>query len=280
MTQQYAWYAMKSYCLNKKNIVAPGIYANIKVVQDQIILSVRGPNLNDPKYWESRSHELIAFQGVHGAKVDAVFYQQFQKTKSALGDEILETVKANEIYTVASVGHGAGGVFATFALLEFWEQINSINAKIAEFENLIKVQLVLVSFGQPHIGNKVFAQYMNGLQYKGILKVYRFTNTDDMVPRLPARVEGAYHHYVHSVFEVWQGESTCDCQQEDTILYLCKGQTLSDERGIPLIEESQECNNKYGIAHFTPHNGPYLQVPMGSCLKDIPPWEKPIFHIH
>jgi len=65
-------------------------------------------------------------------------------------------------------GHILGGALAVLAAAE-------IQIKFKNFQHLYR-------FGQPKVGNKQFAEFINGL----IPSYYRMINQDDAVPHVPS----------------------------------------------------------------------------------------------
>jgi hypothetical protein len=104
--------------------------------------------------------------------------------------ELLQQDASNNICRdrIIVTGHSLGGAMAkllTFSLLEHQE-----NIKLAFQKNF---QVACVTFGEPHPGNRAFAQKLDNYEKTGRLISFRVTNFLDPVPRLLS-VTGNYDH--------------------------------------------------------------------------------------
>ncbi|KAG9297517.1 hypothetical protein G9A89_001457 [Geosiphon pyriformis] len=178
----------------------------------------------------------------------------------------------NEIgkVVVGANGHGIGGAYAVLAALAFYKEVEA--AEFSRMNELHGVQLLVQTYGQPRIGNKIFALLVNQL-----LKVYRLTHTIDPIPQYP-RDDSYYHHEQ----EFWLSFLNCDCLNSATgdrkpiiidgsyILYQCDG--FYEEKAF--AGENEECNaSQMGSKEigYMKHKGPYFGVTMGYCA---PMWQR------
>ncbi|KAG9302420.1 hypothetical protein G9A89_011470 [Geosiphon pyriformis] len=170
---------------------------------------------------------------------------------------ILQAIRLTGIRDIVAIGHGSGAVYATLQVLEL------ISPPLG-----VRAQIEIVTFGQPRIGNREFAEYVNRLYLRNI-RAYRFVNMDDYVSRLPSNTGKAT--YIHHILEYWIKKDSCDCSTAE--VFTCLGTTVEfNRRGF--IQESEKCNNKFTSKNFLPHNGTYLGVMMGRCIDSRPPWEE------
>ena len=114
--------------------------------------------------------QQIEFDGDPDIKVHELFYMIFKNIKNDIFiEEILKDIKTNKDYQIIFTGHSLGGAIATLASYYYSKN------KLAENEP------VLITFGQPRVGNENFARdYM-----KLISNVYRIERFEDIVSILP-----------------------------------------------------------------------------------------------
>ena len=72
-------------------------------------------------------------------------------------------------YQTIFTGHSLGGALATLAAFYFVDQ------------NLISSEPILITFGQPRVGNILLAKYIT----QKIKQIYRFARPKDLVPYIP-----------------------------------------------------------------------------------------------
>ncbi|KAG9300414.1 hypothetical protein G9A89_010038 [Geosiphon pyriformis] len=221
---EYAWWAMRSYCLNKvENMVGAGIYAAVEIRDSKLILMVRGDSsVGNEQYWSNRNNELVNYittnQNAVGAKVDKVFYENFKKTKGAMKKLIFSKMENRNVNEIVAVGHGSGGIYAVLQMLEM-THLNILRA--------------VYTFGQPYLGNFEFVQYIATLDMFQEVFIERITNIDDYVPKLPLNTFHSF--YKHTSLEIWIG-SDCECSEDDA--FMCTGPIISHEN-IYVESESQ-----------------------------------------
>ncbi|KAG9306762.1 hypothetical protein G9A89_005662 [Geosiphon pyriformis] len=232
-SKKYAWHASQAYCLKNEHLIASEIYANVEVQKGEIILTFKGEKVNYQSYWDGREKGLIPYQYNQRAFVDKIFFQKWNQTKNSVSERIIEEIKYHGIYTIVAVGHGIGGVYATFAILELLEILKYSKFKLDPIVRAPKLSLQVFTFGQPHIGDREFARHVNDLMFEGKLLVYRFTNTNDYVPQLPESTFQSY--YTHHAWEYWIA-SDCECALPE--VYVCQGPKVFED-GKTYIGESQ-----------------------------------------
>ncbi|XP_072975420.1 lipase-like [Typha angustifolia] len=162
-----------------------------------IIVAFRGTqehsvrNWIEDLFWKQLD---LNYPGMPEAMVHHGFYSAYHNT--TLRPEILNAVQRirrlhGNIRTIVT-GHSMGGALAAFCALDL-----TINCGIQDIE--------LLTFGQPRIGNAVFASYFR----KHLPRAVRVTNENDIVPHLPPYYsyfpQKTYHHFPR---EVWLHETT------------------------------------------------------------------------
>ncbi|KAG9307856.1 hypothetical protein G9A89_023421 [Geosiphon pyriformis] len=258
---EYAWWAMRSYCLDGNNLVGPGVYAKVVVRNSKLILMVKGESLDNENYWEKRENQLIDYPILSskaiGAKVDKIFYKNFKKIRKAVTNLILTALRKHEVEIIIAVGHGSGGVYAILQMLEL--------VKLS-----MTVPLRVCTFGQPHLANREFFQQFNRMATNiNEILLTRVTNMNDYVPKLPESTIRDF--YVQSPSEIWIESDDCQCATGK--VYICLGPKFFQNDGSVILQENQDCNAQFSEKNFAPHNGPYFDYMMGKCLDVPPPWD-------
>ena len=102
--------------------------------------------------------QQVEFEGNIDIKVHKLFYMIFNKIKNDIfSQKILKEIKSNKDYQIIFTGHSLGGAISTLASYYY-----------AKY-NLADNEPVLITFGQPRVGNENFARdYM-----KYISNVYK-----------------------------------------------------------------------------------------------------------
>ncbi|XP_048129216.1 lipase-like isoform X2 [Rhodamnia argentea] len=181
-------------------------YVGVAKDLNAMVIAFRGTqehsiqNWVEDLYWKQLD---INYPGMPGAMVHHGFYYAYHNTTIRPG--ILDAVmRAKDLYgdiNVMVTGHSMGGAMASFCGLD----------------------LVVLTFGQPRIGNAAFASYYSDLVPHSI----RITNGHDIVPHLPPYYprfpQKTYHHFPREVWLynigfgslVYQVEKVCDSSGED-----------------------------------------------------------------
>ncbi|XP_078176326.1 lipase-like isoform X2 [Carex rostrata] len=187
---------------------------------DSIIIAFRGTqeqsirNWIEDLFWKQLD---LNYPGMPGAMVHHGFYTAYQST--VLRPAILSTLQnIKKIYGNISIivtGHSMGGALASFCALDL-----AVNCGEKDVQ--------LMTFGQPRIGNAVFATCFN----ERIPKAIRLTHQNDIVPHMPPYYSyfptKTYHHFSREVWLHKEGigkdeleEKICDDSGEDpTYLYM------------------------------------------------------------
>ncbi|KAJ1695218.1 hypothetical protein LUZ63_011916 [Rhynchospora breviuscula] len=152
------------------------------------------------------------YLGLPGAKVQSGFYIAYHNTRlrPAILSAILKLKNTYGNIGIIVTGHSLGGALPSFCALDL--VINSGEKDVQ-----------LMTFGQPRVGNAVFATSFN--EY--MPKVIRMTHQNDIVPHLPHYSsffpKTTFHHFSREVWlheeEVGNGkqlvEQICDDSGED-----------------------------------------------------------------
>ncbi|KAG9288404.1 hypothetical protein G9A89_001401 [Geosiphon pyriformis] len=256
----YAWLSMKASCLKKKIIykVIPGIYAQIGVgslptvtgiVIKKLILSIQADELSQAE-WLSRKNDLVDYPGIEGGKVDAAFYSKYLETKGIMAKMLADISNETKIYKFALVAYGIGAVYGILTILELLKKslVDSIN---------------VYSYGQPRIGNRIFAEYVDRIKN---LLIARITFKDDFVPRMPVNLQD---EYLHHAVEYWIASEGCFC--DDERVFTCPP-ILRKINGYYYYGENMNCNKQFSEPNIESHNGPYFSYKMDICLEIPPPF--------
>ncbi|KAJ2994975.1 hypothetical protein HDV02_001149 [Globomyces sp. JEL0801] len=135
--------------------------------------------ITDLKLWKCNT----SWKNVQNAKLHFGFLEAFNKIKSPLLAKALELASDPQYkdYQINFTGHSLGGALALLAATDFYEA----NPQYAD-------RISLFSYGQPRVGNKEFARYINKLPFAS--RIYRIARR---VPHLPFSSMGFEHTTNH-----------------------------------------------------------------------------------
>lgn len=156
-----------------------------------IVIAFRGTQENSVQNWMEDLYfkQLdLNYPGVTGAMVHRGFYTAYHNT--TLRQSVVAAVmslKEKHEFSVMVTGHSMGGAMAAFCALDL-----TVNYDLKDIQ--------VVTFGQPRIGNSIFAAYYSAL----LPNTYRMTHAHDIVPHLPPYYSlfprRTYHHFGR---EIW-----------------------------------------------------------------------------
>ncbi|KAG9307102.1 hypothetical protein G9A89_016930 [Geosiphon pyriformis] len=256
--QPFAPYAREASCLNETNDrITDEIYARITKVnrfKGTWLLQIRGEDLKKEDL-ESKKIPTSQYQNIKGAKVDEQYYRKFQQASLKVFRKFLSIERSHNkshartskgIRTMRIVGFGLGGVYALLIG--------------AYFQQKLPITITIFTYGMPRVGNRAFANHINTILPQ---RVYRITNTYDIVPTLPRQQNKSDKEYIHPGIEIWLGTDDCDCRPNSfgpegrevyRPIFECVG--LTSTRGI---KESEECINQVTGLYWeeNAHYGPY-----------------------
>ncbi|KAG9304576.1 hypothetical protein G9A89_020140 [Geosiphon pyriformis] len=206
--------------------VTARVFANSE--NREIVVTIKTTTQLTNEQYKKRKNKMIDYPLADNAKVDQAFYNEFQGIHVTLIRSImgLASHPRYKRYGFALAGHGIGG-----ALL--LGQLSPSDIFIEAY-----------TFGQPRMGNAVFAKYVND----ALSDVFRVTHTDDYVPHYPPRTftqEGVADilGFWHLQTEYWIYIEDCDCNNSNNSnnnnnqyeLLWCPGKTLRERlRGISM----------------------------------------------
>lgn len=144
-----------------------------------IVLSFRGTH--SVQNWDTdlsttvTDTDLCAGCGVHEG-----FWRAWLDIRDSITPQFLHVIKDHPDFRLAITGHSLGGVVATLAA-----------AALRDVNDDLRKRIELYSFGAPHVGNQVVADYLTMQSDRS----YRITNRADAIPRLPPQLFGYQHTY-------------------------------------------------------------------------------------
>ncbi|XP_062181209.1 lipase-like isoform X2 [Phragmites australis] len=154
----------------------------------------------------------LDYPGMPEAKVHSGFYSAYHNT--TLRDGVVSGIqKTRAVYgniPIMVTGHSMGGAMASFCALDL-----VVNFGLKD--------VTLMTFGQPRIGNAVFASYFR----RHLPNAVRVINAHDIVPHLPPYYhyfpQKTYHHFPREVWIhnvglgsfIYSIEQICDGSGED-----------------------------------------------------------------
>ncbi|KAM7279323.1 hypothetical protein ACFE04_006457 [Oxalis oulophora] len=235
------------------------LQAFVGVAQDlnAIVIAFRGTqehslqNWVEDLFWKQLD---LNYPGMPDAMVHHGFYSAYHNTTVHSG--ILNAVKKAKKYygelDIMVTGHSMGGAMAAFCGLDL-----TVNH---EAENVM-----VMTFGQPRIGNSVFSSYYSKL----VPNTFRVTHEHDIVPHLPPYYtyfpQKTYHHFPREVWIyniglgslVYNVEKVCDASGEDPACSRSvSGKSISDHLiylGVELMCETWRSCGIVMDAHVAEH---------------------------
>ncbi|KAJ1262617.1 hypothetical protein BS78_09G122400 [Paspalum vaginatum] len=190
-------------------------YVGFAKDMNAVIVVFRGTQENSIQNWieDLFWKQLdLDYPGMPEAKVHSGFYSAYHNT--TLRDGVVSGIqKTREVYgniPIMATGHSMGGAMASFCALDL-----VINFGLKDVK--------LMTFGQPRIGNAVFASNFE----RSLPNTIRMTNSHDIVPHLPPYYQyfpqKTYHHFPREVWIhnvglgsfVYSIEEICDGSGED-----------------------------------------------------------------
>lgn len=165
-----------------------------------IYVSFRGSSsvLNWMDDFEVKLVPYKSFDDCVNCKIHNGFYRSALSVTNKTINTIQILLKRFPLYQVLLTGHSYGAAVSQIIAMEL-------------YKNGLK-NIVIYNFGQPRIGNPLYANFVNT-----ILPYYwRFTHFKDVVPHLPPQTGLDYLHSCREVFETEQHElylcSEVDCE--------------------------------------------------------------------
>ncbi|KAG9288662.1 hypothetical protein G9A89_006763 [Geosiphon pyriformis] len=160
-------------------------------------------------------------------------------------NEMKKLVEKYPNHGIRFVGHGLGGAYAIFAMLAFI--INYPKSR----------EVAAYTFGQPRIGNRAFARFVNEMIFLKTIKVYRATILGDPIILWPdtsnmsetSQITPFQHH--ETEFFIDEENQVVRCQSEN-------------DEGT----ENKSCSAGHNQQNTVDKNtGPYFSIPMGTCIE-------------
>eukprot|EP01018_Ginkgo_biloba_P017722 Gb_39645 [translate_table: standard] len=182
---------------------------------EAIVIAFRGTqehslqNWVEDLFWKQLD---LNYPDMSGAMVHHGFYSAYHNTTLRLRvvEAVQKAQKINDGLSIMITGHSMGGAMAAFCALDLTVNHGANDVQV-------------VTFGQPRIGNSVFADYYNAF----VPKTIRVTHEHDIVPHLPPYYsyfpQRTYHHFPREVWIyhlgigslMYQVEKICDSSGED-----------------------------------------------------------------
>ncbi|KAG9306379.1 hypothetical protein G9A89_018262 [Geosiphon pyriformis] len=266
---QMARFANMGYCYPS----APGRIGSEKK-NANFVLDLKNRSLiiyfTGPEIQESITslEQLDTHDMVEGSILEYEWYADVQKLMLPIADVINKaglTLNSKEIQLYLT-GHGIGGVYAVFAALLLKEVFLTYSA--LETNNYLKLDFVVVTFGQPRLGNALFADYINRM-----LLIYRVTHSNDFIPNSMPLLPRDYL-FKHHEREIWIVPKDCECPRQDFDqfelgydVFKCFGYWPN---AILKVGENMECNSGTDGRGTSVHFGPYFNTTFKDCREFLP----------
>jgi len=135
---------------------------------------------------------------VPGGIVHAGFYAAWNSVKAQVQTAVHSLSQVHGITSVYYTGHSLGAALTLFAALEVGTTYSTT--------------FFVYNFGEPRVGNKIFAQWANTRLQNNIVRV---TNQEDPVPHLPTESMGFWHVATEVYYTSSSSFEVCNTSGED-----------------------------------------------------------------
>ena len=158
------------------------VFGYILKTDEEIIVSFRGTQDESARNWILDFDVFLAeYSRCDGCKIHVGFKMCYESVQKKVVRGVQRIVESFPHLPVRVTGHSLGAALSILGAADLKD-------------HGINVDLV-VNFGQPRVGNRVFAHWYDQLG----IKTYRAVNQKDIVPHLPPR----FLDFFHIATEVW-----------------------------------------------------------------------------
>ncbi|KAG9297870.1 hypothetical protein G9A89_000209 [Geosiphon pyriformis] len=290
--QFHAYYASKAYCLHSKEYrLAGGVYAGFEMHSPQtLIIYFQRIGFS----WIPSIKRFQPYTSLNGGEVESTLLNEFLLSRAKFVEKITSfLIRYPKLQKISFTGHFLGGVLAVLGAIEY-KKIQSLYQKMrqnpsAEYRLFYKpsgykfnpsdillmksnLEIQIVTFGSPRIGNWQFANFMDKLlntplkNGKRKQMIYRITFMDDYIPQFMPY--NGLEEYFHHITEFWINDGSCECDRLNELeVYECLG-----DKNFNIVLEPKDCNQRANQESQNTDQarlGPYFGYMMGSCNKDI-----------
>jgi len=162
----------------------------IGMYDEKVILTFKGSD-SDIDWWKVNFRfwkKIIPYDNVNP---QILVHAGFINAYKSVRDELLKYVRESGAKEIWCFGHSLGGAMATLASVDFQY-------------NFPGVQVKVVTFGSPRVGN---SQFEKSFRHR-VPDYIRIVNSNDLVPRLPPQLFNYSHvgEYLHvgSTYRWWK----------------------------------------------------------------------------
>ncbi|KAJ3097052.1 hypothetical protein HDU97_005311 [Phlyctochytrium planicorne] len=194
-----------------------------------------------------REHTIVAFRGSRNmdnwlddllvARADCP-YPGAPEVREEVLNQVTIFNQLYPLYEVWFTGHSLGGALATLAAVDLRQTLQ---------EALPAFRIKLLTFGQPRVGNSIWADWVDSLSFDLSMRV---VNQDDFTPHLPPSFSG----FKHCPDEIWIADdngTTLLCSDDNGDF----ADILSNGAFSRTLDENKDCANrvkwKYNISRHT-----------------------------
>ncbi|PKK62400.1 alpha/beta-hydrolase, partial [Rhizophagus irregularis] len=175
-----------------------------------------------------------------GTLVHRGFLDAWKQIQPQVTDDLVQLIRENPTFQVGFTGHSLGGALATLSALDAIHKA----PELAKNENLF-----LSTFGQPRVGDKKFAKFVDE-NIKAIRTIVRGDPIPRLPPSWPIPFIGSYKHFGEELYIV-------NPDQNPAAFIECSAEDPQCSESVPL----GELRLKY-------HGGPYYTVNMGDANRE------------
>jgi len=185
---------------------ATDIYGYSGYFDGNIVVSFRGSEFGENWILDIDFTQVQYHDDIPGALVHSGFYQAYLSVQADVRASVLKMLSSTcKGCNVTTTGHSLGAAVAGHCAVDLAIYLNE--------QLKMNVSVGTRTFGQPRLGNKVFAQLGNGF----LMRNERMTHRHDDVPHLPPQDLFGYMYH-HMAQELWNAP---DPQNNDSVIMFC-----------------------------------------------------------
>ncbi|KAG9285195.1 hypothetical protein G9A89_004410 [Geosiphon pyriformis] len=198
-------FAYRAYCVGEKTSIDQNFQVSSNLEQGVLTFAFQSGSrrLENLRQWPFENNDLAPltdFSAPYNAMVHGELYLQYQASKSTVDSLLGQSLDVPIFFA----GEGLGAVYALFSFISF----------VMQRRQYLKSPITLITYGEPRVGNDVFAEWFNFWSRKYNAPVYRFRLELDRIANFPPRTYGYVHHATEYLLSSQVG-NVYECDRRD-----------------------------------------------------------------